>query len=235
MPEPTIVCPTFARAGKVKSFGVFREEDMLLVVAEHQLPEYRWAYPSARFDPHPDALDGLPLVRQWLYERFGDVFMVDDDVPAMIDYTGPVTAKVDRMHTVAMVNRLADQAQQMGAYLFGFSEERNPLHYRPHKPFRLTGVVRGRAMGLLAGARFFFPADRSVDDEMCLCGLNAYFHRFCLVDERYAMPGDEYTVGGLASRRNSNTLRTWVEKLQVMFGDAVTPQPMGDAKLKVPW
>jgi hypothetical protein len=233
MADVTIACPSFHRAGKVKTFGVFGD-DLMLVVAQHQLDEYRAAYPNARFDPHPDDLNGLPLVRQWMYDKYGDVFMCDDDVPWMYDYRER-SVKVPPDKAVDVVYRLADMAEEMGAYLYGCSEERNPLRYQPHRPFRLTGVVRGRAMGLRAGARFFFPAERSVDDEMCLSGLNAYYHRYCLVDERYAMPGDEYTPGGLAYRRSHGTLLMWVEKLKGMFGDAVQSQEMGDAKLKVPW
>lgn len=232
--DVVIACPSFHRAGKVKSFGVFDAKDMVLVVHEEQLDEYRAAYPDVKLDPHPAELNGLSLVRQWMYDKYGDVFMVDDDVPHMFDYRDRAT-KVPPDQARDVVYRLHDMAEEMGAYLYGCSEERNPLRYQPHRPFRLTGVVRGRAMGLRPGAKFFFPQDRSVDDEMCLSGLNAYFHRFVVVDERYAMPGDEYTPGGLAFRRSHDTLLDWVEKLKVMFGDAITSQELGDAKMKVPW
>jgi hypothetical protein len=232
--DPVIVCPTFARAGNIKAFGAFGD-DLLLIVAQRQLDEYRAAHPTARFDCHPDSLGGLSLVRQWIYDKYGDVFMVDDDVPAMYDYTDKKACKVEPARAQELVHRMADMAEEMGAFLYGPSEERNPLRFQPHKPFRLTGVVRGRAMGLRAGAKFFWPTDPSVDDEMCLSGLNAYYHRFCLVDCRYAMPGDEYSVGGLAARRTQQTIVQWVGKLKLMFGDAVSAQAMGDAKLKIPW
>jgi hypothetical protein len=234
MTDVTIACPTFNRAGKVKTFTALGS-DLLLVPPLHQAQLYRAAYPEARVDPHPDELKGLPPVRQWMYEKYGDLFMVDDDVPQMFDYTQERTRRLNPPEAKTVIHRIADQAEQMGAFLWGPSNERNPLRFQPQRPFRLTGVVRGRCMGLLAGAKFFFPQEISADDEMCVSGLNAYFHRFCLVDERYAMPGDEYTPGGLASRRSSHTLTRWVEKLQEMFGEAITAQKLGDAKLTVPW
>ena len=233
MADVTIVCPTFSRAGKVKAFGAFGE-DLLLVVAQRQLEEYKAAYPNARFDCHPDELHGMSPVRQWIYDKFGDVFMVDDDVPVMFDYADRAT-KLDPAVARAVIYRLADTAEQMGAFLFGPSDQHNPLRYQPQRPFRLTGVVRGRCMGMLAGAKFWFPEDPVTDDEMSVSGLNAYWHRFVLVDERYALPGDEYTPGGWAARRTNKMIEVWVGKLQSMFGPAITKQEMGDAKLEVPW
>jgi hypothetical protein len=134
-----------------------------------------------------------------------------------------------------VVQRIADQAAEMGVFLFGTADDANPMHYSPQNPFRMTGIVRGRCMGLREGAKFFYPADPSLDDELTLSGLNAFFHRTVFVDERYALPGDEYSVGGLAARRNQATLTQWYEKLRAMFGEAVEMQEMGDSKLQIPW
>ena len=234
MSDVTIVCPSFHRAGAVKTFAAFGE-DLLLLVAQRQFDEYRAIYPSARIDCHPDDLHGMSPVRQWMYEKYGDLFMVDDDVPVMFDHTSERIGRCEPAKARDVIQRLHDQAADMGLFLFGTSDDPNPLHFQPHRPFRLTGVVRGRAMGIRAGSRLWFPTDPVTDDEMSISGLNAYQHRCVLVDNRYALAGDEYTPGGWAARRTTSTIDTWVDKLQGMFGSAIVKQKMGDASLVVPW
>jgi len=77
----------------------------------------------------------------FLCERFGDVFITDDDVKAVYDHQE--SRKLSPEEAVGVVEHLADTAEQMGVYLFGLTDNENPLHYSPHRPFQLTGMTGG--------------------------------------------------------------------------------------------
>jgi hypothetical protein len=239
MSDVTIVCCTHGRAGQVHAFRAFGEE-LLLSVAESQLPAYRAAYPTARFDPHPDSIVGLPAKKQFLLEKFGSVFWIDDDAAQMIDHTD--STKVEPAKANALVHRLADQAQQMGAHLFGFGSDVVPLHFQPQRPFAVTGMLGGGKFGVLEGSQLWYPDDPEVGiwEDLWLGALNAVHHRFCLVDLRYVLPTFVGQEGGLASLRTDSVLWRQADRMVEMFGDAIKLKAKGDAqlypwRLSVPW
>jgi hypothetical protein len=241
MADVQIVCPTHGRAGEVLAFRTFGP-DLLLSVAESQVPAYRAAYPDARIDPHSDEIKGLPAKKQMLAEKFGDVFWVDDDAIEMIDHTLDC-AKVEPRKACALVHRLADQCEQMGLFMFGFSLETKPLYYSGHQPFALTGMIGGGKFGILAGSKMFYPDDPALGmwEDLWMSGLNAFHHRALIRDERYAIPTAVGQSGGLANVRTHRSLWQQVEKMQAAFGkQAIVLKDASDVqlypwRLKIPW
>jgi hypothetical protein len=223
----TIVCPTHGRAGNVKTFRVFGD-DLLLSVSESQAPLYREAYPDAELDVHPDSVVGLSAKRQFRYDRFGDVFMVDDDVASLMDMARPAggSARVDDPQRARdVVQRAFDQAEDMGAFLFGFNQNADPAMYRPQLPFRLTGFIGGHAMGVRKGSKLWFPkTGMHGSEDMWVSALNAHAHRFCLIDQRYCFVqlGTFSSKGGQAAMRTMKSLEVNLEALRESFGDAIT-------------
>jgi hypothetical protein len=246
--EPMIICPTHGRAGKVRVREVI--PDIALCVAKSQKPLYEEHYPDAEYIVHPDEMIGMAPKRQWIYDRFGDVFMLDDDIVAMRDVTvraGEDGVVTDPQTARDLIARLFDQGRQMGAYLLGFNNFAHPAAYRPHYPFGLTGSVAGRAIGLRAGSKLSIPNKRILlTDDMYVSALNAYLHRYCLRDDRYVFyaAGCWANAGGMAEHRTWGGMLENNKFLEEMFGEAIQKKTgtaiagiANDAqvKLKVPW
>jgi hypothetical protein len=241
MADVTVVCATHGRAGRVTAFEAFGD-DLLLSVAESQVGAYRDAYPYAQIDPHPDDVVGLPAKKNWLHDRFGDVFIVDDDATQMIDMQD--STRVPPAKARALIGQVADMAEQMGAYLFGFGDDGNPLHYQPAQPYRLTGVFAGGKFGLLAGSGLWWPNDPKYGliEDVWMSALNAHVHRKCVRDVRHVLP----TIaawkgvpqpGGLGNVRTRAANREVGEFLKASFGDAIELNDFAvyNWNLRVPW
>jgi hypothetical protein len=221
---PLIVSPSHARAGLVKVTRLI--PDIPLCVPASQEADYRKSNPENELIVHPDTIVGLSAKRQWLLDRYGDVFMLDDDVAVMNDLTrapGESMRVTDPQVIRDLIYRLFDQAAQMGAHLLGFANFANPAAAWPHHPFELTGFVPGRAIGVRAGGKLFFPDRVLITDDLYVSALNAHFHRYCLRDCRYVFmaPGTWKNEGGM------NVHRSWqrmLENNQLMidlFGEAI--------------
>jgi hypothetical protein len=246
---PLIVCPSHGRAANVKVLRLI--PDIPLCVAESQEPLYREHHPDAEYIVHPDELIGIAPKRQWLLDRYGDVFMLDDDVTKMQDLSqapGEQMSVTDPDKVRSIIYRLFDQAEQMGAFLVGFNNFAHPAAYRPQRPFGLTGGIAGRAIGLRTGSKLFFPQNALLmTDDVYVSALNAYFHRYCLRDERYCLsaPGCWGNEGGMAVHRTWARMIENNELLVRMFGPDVIVKKTGTAiaglshdaqiALKIPW
>lgn len=218
-----IVVPTHGRAGKVKALRVF--PGAVLCVADSQRDAYASAYPDAELVTHPDSVKGLSPKRQWIYERWGDVFMVDDDVADFRRVTVQVGESPYLRPPVPelVVQATAETARQLGVYLFGFSQIGDPAMYRPFAPLSLTGFVGGHAMGVLSGSKLYWHPDSATVDDFWISLLNAHHHRMALIDRRY-FASQEKTfagVGGQGGVRTEDTYRTAYLFLKAHFGESV--------------
>jgi len=177
---------------------------------------------------HPDSINGISAKRQWLYDEFCDIFMTDDDMFGMRNQmvAAGEPAQVRDPETIrALIYRLFDMAEQIGVYLCGFSNFAHPAASRPQRPFKLTGWVVGAAMGLRAGSKLKFPRYRYLfTDDLWIGGLNAYHHRSCLLDERYALiEKPTWTLtGGAQGDRTWDKIRKSNEVMFKAFGDAIS-------------
>jgi hypothetical protein len=237
-----VVCPTHGRADNVMTFEALPIEDVVLSVTESQVDEYRAAYPDATIDPHSDEIQGLLAKKAYLYEKHGNVFFVDDDVLPMVDLTGAGPSRVPQKTALEIVYRLADQAMQMGTYLFGFNEDAVPMHFAPQDPFSLSGPVAGTCQGILEGSGLWWPEVRKFGsaDDVWISGLNAYENRTILRDDRYCLRDVRGFAGGLATLRNRQTQAETAEFLRQSFGEAIVLKDPEQAtfyywRLSVPW
>jgi hypothetical protein len=235
----TIVCPSMGRAGRVTSFGVFGE-DLLLCVPESEAEAYRQAHPEALVDPHPDDVVGIAAKRQWMYDKYGSIFMLDDDATFMIDVRD-IPRRLDPEDARAVVMRLADLTEQMNLFMFGTAIDPNPLYFRPQAPLQLVGECWGGSMGLLEGSKVWFPAQMKLQSDLWASALNAYHHRAIVKDMRYALPYGGRTPGGISGQRTTQGVADTNVRLVEAFGDAVHPKKgrkAADGKahvLTVPW
>jgi hypothetical protein len=192
-----LVVPTHGRAGKITTQK--NVAGAVLCVSKSQLPLYKEHYPDANYEVHPDDVIGLAAKRQWIMERFGDVFMVDDDIRRVLDLTSvPGKLEYVRPQDVrSIVERCAEMAEDCGAFLYGFAPLCDVRTYNCFKPFRFTGYVPGHSFGVR--------------------------HRLVTVDERYGFYQDATfkATGGLGAHRTRDRERQGFEMLKKHFGPAV--------------
>lgn len=223
MDDLKIVVPTHGRAGRVDTLGLVPEA--ILCVAESQAAAYRAAYPKAAIDVHPDSVVGLAAKRNWMYERYGSMFTMDDDMLKMLDVSrqpgDPV--EVPRERVVPVIHRTAENCHELGAYVFGFNQMPNPMRFSPQQPFALTGLVIGGATGLLAGSGLWWHPE-CLQDDFWLMLLNAHFHRKVWIDLRYCITMRPLGInpGGQGHQRTVARQQVGMRILQRAFGSAVS-------------
>jgi len=220
--ECKIVIPSMGRHDNVLTKKVIA--NAIICVPESQKKIYE-DHNKNEVIAHPDSIKGLSLKRQWIYEYFGDVLMLDDDLTGMSRLyiskgESNVVSKKDVYDIVQMVYRNAKNA---GVYLWGFSHLPNTIMYSPFKPIRLTGYITGCAMGLIAGAKFKFEQNTAVEDFYISC-INAYYHRMIWKDTRFYFVQKETmtSVGGLANYRTIETEKQDTIWLRKKFGDVIS-------------
>jgi hypothetical protein len=219
-----IVVPTHGRAGRVTTHLVI--DGVTLCVAESQAPAYAEAHPELPLEVHPDDVVGLGPKRQWIAERWGDVFMVDDDIARVVDLTiepghGPTPVAPERIQ--GHVDRLFGMATDLDVHLFSFSANNDARTYRAQSPFTFTGYVPGHAFGMRKDHKLWWHRD-CIQEDFWISLLNAYFHRMIVRDNRFAF-GQVDTfkgVGGLGNHRTQGREQEGFELLKAHFGDAVT-------------
>ena len=222
--EIAVVCPSHKRAERVLAKNVVA--GLKICVPESQREEYEKHNPECEIVTHPDTVLGLSLKRQWIYEHWGNVFMVDDDVtgfdrvyvePGEVSAVDPVTA-----HDI--IQFAGNMAGMVGAKLFGFTDKPNPVMYRGFKPWSLTGYVTGCAIGLLEGGKFSFSPKAVAVEDYYISGLNAYFHRRAFIDRRFNFKQKDtfMGVGGLADFRTEESEKQDTLFLRKLFGSAIT-------------
>src|SRR6266550_755272 len=220
----TVVIPSAGRADRVKAVKAINAD--VLCVPESEAVAYGRHNYGPELVTHPDAVRGLAAKRQWIADRFGDVFMVDDDVRTFVRLWLP-TFRRDYRLTPAEARDAAEAtyetATELGAYLFGFAFYGDTRLFRPQRPMMLTGYVNGACFGLRAGSKLRFRTDVVAVEDMALSGMNAYHHRYLFVDQRFG-PRQEKTFanpGGQALHRTAETEMRDTERLRQLFGAAV--------------
>ena len=225
MRDLTIVIPSHKRAGGVTTVPKVLDPDVAIVcVPDSQVDEYKDKQPYLDVVGHPDSIIGLMAKRQWIYEKYGDVFFIDDDAKSMFHFEHSKQAcKIDPKMTFDLIQRLAGDAKELGVFLFGFSPYADPRNYIPQRPFGVTGLCKGGAFGLFKDSGLFFNANIVAGGDYWLSALNAYLNRMCLIDYRYGFDfGDTFgAVGGQGSRRTLETEAADTKLLRRSFGSDV--------------
>jgi hypothetical protein len=220
----TVVIPSAGRSNRVKTHKAIRAD--VLCVPESEADAYRRHSYGIEIVTHPDTVRGLPAKRQWIADKFGDVFMVDDDIRAFVRLWLPTYLRNYRM-TASEARDAAEATYEtsieLGAYLFGFAFFGDTRLFRPQRPFLLTGYINAACFGLRAGSKLRFRTDVVAVEDFALSGMNAYYHRYLFVDQRFG-PRQEKTFanpGGQALHRTAETERRDTETLRRLFGSAI--------------
>jgi hypothetical protein len=223
--ETAILIPSDGRANGILT----KISGAVLYVPESQADEYRINNPDSIIEVHPDnAHKNLAEKRQDIYQRWGCVFMVDDDIIHVVRLfidgnTRKHNLTPDEIHE--LIQRTAHQAALADCYLYGFNNTPNAKHYYPHKPINLTSYINACAFGLHPSERLYFTNKTTAAESHWINLLNAATHRKCWADMRYSFvqaPNSTfYRHGGQTAKR---TLQTELEDtlfLRKMFGKAI--------------
>ena len=245
-----LVIPSYKRAGKVLTLKAVA--NCALVVREEQYEEYREAYPDTEIIqiPKGEIQNGISDTREWIMRNVnnGNVFMLDDDVSKImraynpgqydsITYDNPDIIHesiVDPETAYEIIQGDAHLAKQLGIYLFGFTVAKNPRDCPPQTPYKLNSIFSGGAFGVLRGepgCKIELPYHEpgvALCEDYYLILINAYYHRYCLINNRFYEQSITFrNVGGLSEYRSTAGEKEAFLYLKKKFGAAVQRKPQG--------
>jgi len=206
-------------------------DNFTVVVPESQRESYLAV--TSHVETHPDSIVGLTPKLNWMFEHCSDedgIVFLDDDLEYMARcFTDPSESArrkvTDPREIESVIMATFQLAQDLGIYYFGWESSVSTIrYYSGLDPFKFTGFINGCAMGFRAGHGLRFDERIVAKNDYDIGLLNAYRHRICLKDTRYAFCQREtFTgAGGQSLHRNSETERRDVEILRQKFGDVVT-------------
>lgn len=234
-----LIIPSFNRSNILTTY--LYVDNCRVCIPESQHGIYRERHPNVEYILHPDSVKGLALKRQWIYDRFRNIFMLDDDLKGLVRMTMKAgeTSKINSTLAYDIIQNCGNVAKLMGCHLFSFNNYVVPEQYHGHDPLSLTGTINGCGMGLLEGGyeKLKFVEDTVACDDFFISGLNAHHFRKCLIDRRYGYAQDSFagTLGGLASFRNNDQEEKDFKALKNYFGDAIRLKKEGRYRNKHAW
>ena len=196
-----------------------------ICVPQAQEKEYR-EHNDCEIIVHPDDVIGYSAKVKWIYEKFPNVFMLDDDLDYLLQlYDEKRKPHVDPDSVYYLIQSNADVAKQLGVKFFGFGKMNRPLMYKGLRPLELTGFVIGGQMGFLEGFQMDEMPDHIIGStDYYLSALNAHYNRMTYIDQRFAFcskGGTFKSEGGMADIRDLATEKTDLLYLKQKFGDAI--------------
>lgn len=198
-----------------------------LVVPHDQRDGYHRSYPQAEIITLPKGHPaGLGRSRDWIIREsgIGDHVQIDDDNSGcvLLNRPGGNAKKLTGHEFQDLVESCCGVAEEMGKYLFGFSDSANSMRFSPDKPFRLTGNLAGWCMGFRGGSGLHLPTEISwVGTDAWLSLLNAHLHRCLFVDQRFCVLGIRNSnPGGCAAHRSGTREKDAADHMVKCFGDA---------------
>lgn len=214
-----IICPSRHR-DKIFMTNI---TDMIILVDEIELDNYKRANLGFRIETHP-SLKSLSAIRQYAYEKWGDVFFVDDDIVQIEELYGDAD-QLTPDQARDLIHKTYWQAKQIGASLYGFNNDPSLTHFNQHKPFMLNGYINGCAFGLNKDSHLYFDKRTVACESHWINLLNAYYNRFCFIDKRFHFRQKKdstfFLEGGQSGKRTLQSEKADTLFLRRMFGDSV--------------
>ena len=232
-----------SRADNIITKKLFVGFKLTVCVPENQLEDYRAENPESNleFVGHPDWCRGIGDARWWVMQKFGTLFMLDDDIDHIRNYC--VKGKAfdtirDPEHVNDIIQNCYLMAKQFGAKVWGFGNARQPLEFSPQKPFKFTGYINASMCGYMKDHGLHYDHnDKWINgvEDFYFCGLNAYKNRFIFADERYTLltVGNFSATGGASDYRKQSDMEVQTEKLMRLFGSAIMPKSGSRTKQKL--
>ena len=111
-----VICPSKGRAGRVLTLNAV--EPLILCVGEEEKDIYHKEYPDVELMVHPDEVLGETGAHKWIHEQVGDMFIVDDDLVALVQtYDPELPSREPPKHAYDIIQMVGDVARDVGVYL----------------------------------------------------------------------------------------------------------------------
>ena len=221
--EIKIVIPSMGRADRVRTKNCIKHA--ILCVPESEAEAYAEHNPGMEILTHPDSLKGLTMKRQFILERCGNHYQIDDDakcIKRVYQEKGEKEA-LDPDEAYDVIQYIGNCAKLAGCYYFGIGKEVNPLAYNEFSPIALTGIING-SVGFIEGSKLYYSKMAVLSEDYWMACYNAYLYRMCWIDKRFAEVGEPYAgnVGGCANYRTVAQEKADTLYLRQCFGDVIS-------------
>ncbi len=218
MHQVKIIVPTHKRSQILET----KIENQILCIHESEKEDYK----DHECEKIYHTENKLSEIRQFLYKKCGDIFMVDDDI---VSVERMIESDLDTKLTPKEIHDLIQEthytAKELGAKLYGFGNSMNPKHYKAQKPFVANGYINACAFGLIECQDLYFSPKTTACESHWINLLNAHFNRFSFQDTRYAFRQKANSTfllqGGQTMKRTTHTEKRDTLFLKMMFGDSV--------------
>lgn len=225
----------------------FLVQNFEVVVPVSEFDQYASVVGEARVVGHPDSIKGLTAKRQWMLDELMDdeaLVMLDDDVERILCMFENSNRYITNPEDVeAIIRTTFTTARDIGAKVFTWGLLAQSIQYFTGlEPFRLSGMIHGSSFGIMANHGLNFNTGVAVNEDLWLSLLNAYKHRYCLKDNRFAFVAKVFEgMGGQANYRTAQRQAQDYEFLRRLFGPAVVQNSkyeesgMVPLKMKLPY
>jgi hypothetical protein len=228
MSEIKIVVPSHKRS-EILTTNVYNQ---ILCIHENEKKDYE-KYDCEKIYHN---LNSLSKIRQFIYDKFGDVFMIDDDIVSVEKLYTDIDVKLSSLEVYQLIQETYYNSKQVNAKLFGFNNTLNPKHYKPQKPFVANGYINACAFGLIKDKNLYFSPKTTACESHWINLLNAYYNRYSFQDTRFAFRQKSNSTfildGGQTLKRTIETEKKDTLFLKMMFGDSIQlKKGQNDSKL----
>ena len=189
---------------------------------------------------HPDEVVGLSPKRQWVFDKLGDCFQVDDDIIGVhrvyLKDTKTYPYMLTSEEAYFLIQDVYEIAKQLKCGLFGFNRAAHPKSFSGGEPIQFNKYVCGGGLGLIAGRNLSFPDfPYFVGEDYYISALNAYFNRYSYIEARFAFSftTTEKGKGGCADYRTQEKRKETYFYLKRKFGNAIIPKKESPIKKRV--
>ena len=198
-----VVIPSYHRASRVRALAI---PNSVVCVPQSEYDEYVKYCGKDRVVAHPDDVIGIGPKRQWIIEKFKNVFMIDDEYDHLVRCYLPEgseeNAHCTPEETYDIIQATARLTKELGTYLFGFSKTAKPLYFNPADPFGVCVSASNLiyyGIGILDGGEIFVPKDLNYNEDDFISLINCFNNRFCFVDKRFSYPFAQNDKNGMTT------------------------------------
>ena len=149
---------------------------------------------------YPKTWEGDSIVRNMLMDKFPDdiLLLCDDDMDACVGIVSAPTIKLDHDDMIQLVVNTANEAECIGAKIFGWATMPRPMYCNQLDPVSLSGWVGG-IYGVLPQQKNRFDLDIRLRDDADFTLQQLLTSRVVYRDNRFCFTGiTDRNLGGLA-------------------------------------
>lgn len=239
-----VICPTYQRAGKIKTHKMFNVGDVTLAMVESQAEGYRKAYPDIPIMVLPENIKGnMSIVRSYIKNNCDAEYlvMVDDDLDGIGYHENNKQIKMSKDELLPFFMQGFRMAEELGTVLWGVNLQSDPKFYRNYSPISMLQPVLGPFCGIITtdpNIEYDERVSLNEDYDISLQVLYHY-HKVLRFNKYYYLAGHLTVEGGCGTYRTMTKEKEQAEIMRQKWGDAIvkydftrSPNPRLNVPLK---